>query len=332
MNSARKGGIQSTVIAKFGSAAAPVKSFSVRLGLISGFILFYSGWFFANAVLHFAPESGDLSTPAGPNIPLPLLILAAALFAIGLISSGYVLTAAARQALGAANAPSGLFPVPGGQSFGTAGNQFGKLFAVILLLILAALHIKICVVERVEVSGSSMAPTLHNGEVIWIEKMSSGFQLPDLSFPFGNITPTGKLPAYGLGRLGRGDVVVFRYPGMGENRNDYYIKRVIGLPGDLYEIAGGRVYINGDELLEPYLPVSTQTLAQPRFRQPAVYPLPLELNLLPPDVRQSALFGTGRRGRIPQHTLLLMGDNRELSRDSRSIGFIPIFFILGVAF
>ena len=127
-------------------------------------------------------------------------------------------------------------------------------------------------------------------------------------------------------------MVVFRYPGVSDDKNDYYIKRVIGVAGDRYEIAGGRVYINSEELAEPYLPASTRTLPRPNYEhEPAVDPLPLELNLLPPDVRQSALFGAGRRGEIPEHTILVMGDNRERSRDSRSIGFIPTFFVLGVA-
>ncbi|MCR9143456.1 MAG: signal peptidase I [bacterium] len=206
-----------------------------------------------------------------------------------------------------------------------------KIVSVALSLVLVALHIKVCVLERVEVSGNSMYPTLKNGEVIWIEKLSAGLQMPDLSFPFGGLTPTGKLPAFGIQNFRRGDVVVFRYPGVSTDENDYYIKRVIGVAGDQYEIAGGRVYINGEELPEPYLATSTRTLPRPRYHQPAVDPLPLELDLLPASVRESAQTGAGRRGEIPGHTLLVMGDNRELSRDSRSIGFVPVFFILGVA-
>ena len=323
MNIARKEGIQSTAGAKIGSGAPPVKPFSHRFRLIGGFILFYSGWFFANAVLHLAPGTCDLTVPAGHEASALLWVLASVLLIVGFAAGAWVF------------AGGGLGFESAGRSISAdaldAGEALFKIAAFALGLVLIALHIKVCVVERVEVAGNSMYPTLKNGEVIWIEKLSTGLHVPDLSFPFGGLTPTGKLPEYGLANIDRGDVVVFRYPGVSEDQNDYYIKRVIALPGEEYEIAGGRVYLNGQELPEPYLPTSTLTRAQPRYDQPAVYPLPLELNLLPADVRQSALFGAGRRGRVPPHTILVMGDNRELSRDSRSIGFIPVFFILGVA-
>ncbi|MEQ9364317.1 MAG: signal peptidase I [Leptospirales bacterium] len=294
--------------------------------------MFYSGWFFANAVLHAGPDASDLTLPPAAEASAALLALAGLVFALGAGAAialffGF-LPGAAPEKNDSVSAP------PADDSHAlilTPAGAILKIASVALALVLAALHTKVCLFERVEVSGSSMYPTLKNGEVIWIEKLSTGLQIPDLSFPFGTLSPTGKLPAFGLGNFRRGDVVVFRYPGVSADENDYYIKRVIGLAGDQYEIAGGRVYINGEELPEPYLPASTRTLARPRFAQPAVDPLPRELDLLQPDVRESALFGAGRRGEIPGHTILVMGDNRELSRDSRSIGFIPVFYILGVA-
>lgn len=318
--------------AKFGSGTPPVKSFSLRFRLIGGFILFYSGWFFANAILHLGPGTTDLTLPPATDASTVLQALAGLLFTTGLGTGIALLTgligisspAGDESAETAANIDSSQF------IFTPAGAAL-RILSLALTLVLIALHIKVCVLERVEVSGSSMYPTLKNGEVIWIEKLSTGLQIPDLSFPFGGLTPTGKLPAFGLGNFRRGDVVVFRYPGVSDDHNDYYIKRVIGIAGDTYEIAGGRVYINGEELPEPYLAASTRTLPRPRYTQPAVDPLPPELNLLPPNVRESALVGAGRRGSVPGNTILVMGDNRELSRDSRSIGFVPVFFILGVA-
>ena len=317
---ARKGRVD----AKVGNDSASVKPFSHGFRLFGGIILFYAGWFFSNAMLHCGSTASDLTLPPGPDVPLWNYLLAASVLLIG---SSFALWLVAHPLLENLSRKPG-YDVPDPDLQAPAV----KLVVVAIGLVLAALHVKVCLVERVEVAGNSMYPTLQSGEVIWIQKLTTGLQLPDLSFPLGGISATGKVPAFGWGQPARGDVVVFRYPGVSEDRNDYYIKRVIGLPGDTYEIAGGRVYINGNELPEPYLPASTRTRARPRYEQPAVYPLPLELNLLPPDVRQSALFGAGRRGSIPDNTLLVMGDNRELSRDSRSIGFIPGFFVLGVAF
>lgn len=82
-------------------------------------------------------------------------------------------------------------------------------------------------VEPLEVSGDSMAPTLHNKEQIVVEKVSMNFS-----------------------ELKHGDIVVFNSP---ENENMLVIKRLIGLPGDTVTIREGHVYLNNTQLDEPYL-------------------------------------------------------------------------------
>ncbi len=293
--------------AKFGKAVPSVKSFSFRFRVLSALLSLYAGWFFANAARPGLPGSG--------NGYLAWAFFAAGILGALLFFAGTPILETLAQNL---NLPEGLGPA----------GPF-KVLVVGLTLVLAALHVKICLVERVEVSGSSMAPTYESGQVIWIEKLSTGINLPQLSFPFGPVSITGKLPVHGFGLFRQGQIVVFRYPGMSRRREDYFIKRVIGLPGDRFELVGGDVYINERLMDEPYLPPGTRTDPRPIFAQPAVYPLPLELNLLPVDVRVSALEGAGRRGTVPPHTLLVMGDNRSHSRDSRSIGFIPTFYVLG---
>src|SRR5512147_1086730 len=79
---------------------------------------------------------------------------------------------------------------------------------------------------RFRIEGQSMEPNLHDGEYVLIDKVSYMLHPPE-----------------------RGDVIVFVPP---NNERDY-IKRVIGLPGDTVEIRGGRVYVNGIALDEPYL-------------------------------------------------------------------------------
>src|SRR3954469_101559 len=98
------------------------------------------------------------------------------------------------------------------------------------LLIAAGLAAVIIVFfyQPVKVEGTSMAPSLSDQERIFINKF-----------------------VYHVGDIERGDVVVFWYP---LDRSKSFIKRVIGLPGDLVRIESGKVYINGQVLSEPYVP------------------------------------------------------------------------------
>jgi len=83
------------------------------------------------------------------------------------------------------------------------------------------------VTARIRVEGSSMEPSLHDGEFVVVNRLAYRWAPPE-----------------------RGDIVVFRFPLNPERR---FIKRVIGLPGDQVQIDGGRVRVNGTELDEPYI-------------------------------------------------------------------------------
>jgi signal peptidase I len=91
-------------------------------------------------------------------------------------------------------------------------------------------------------------------------------------------------------------VIVFKYPP--DPSREPYIKRVIGLPGDLVRIENGSVSINGKLLSEPYLTVATQQ---------------------------------GGEWRVPQGNLFVMGDNRNNSSDSRAWGMVPLENVIGKA-
>jgi signal peptidase I len=80
---------------------------------------------------------------------------------------------------------------------------------------------------RVRVDGTSMLPTLENGEFVLVNKMS-----------------------YRIGEVDRGDIIVFHFP---LNPEEELIKRVIGLPGDQVQVQDGQVYVNGQLLNEPYI-------------------------------------------------------------------------------
>src|SRR5919107_6210081 len=98
---------------------------------------------------------------------------------------------------------------------------------LVFALLVAALFV-VFVMQPVKVEGTSMLPRLHDGERIFVNK----------------------LIYYEWPKLERGDIVVFWYP---DDPEKSYIKRVIGLPGELVEVRGGRIQINGQDLNEPYL-------------------------------------------------------------------------------
>ena len=128
------------------------------------------------------------------------------------------------------------------------------------------------VVGRVRVENISMQPTLHEGQFILVNKL-----------------------AYRLGDYERGDVVVFHYP---HNPEEDYIKRVIGLPGDSVRIENGKVYVNDQELEEPYI------------ASPPAY---------------------NNHWQVPEGQLFVLGDNRNQSSDSHSWGFVPFNMVVGRA-
>lgn len=104
--------------------------------------------------------------------------------------------------------------------------------------LLVGILLVVFVIQRNDVSGSSMEPTLHTGDAVFVEMIS----------------------IY-TGNLDRGDIVTIDAKGMdGYTHEENLIKRIIGLPGETIKIADGNVYINGQLLDESdYLPAGTKT-------------------------------------------------------------------------
>ncbi len=147
---------------------------------------------------------------------------------------------------------------------------------LIFALMFAALAV-VFVIQPVKVEGTSMLPRLHDGERIFVNK----------------------LIYYGWPKLQRGDIIVFWYP---NDPTKSYIKRIIGLPGEIVEVREGRIVINGAELEEPYLDP--------------------QLNLS--HASQTAV-------QVKDHYYFVMGDNRDHSSDSRIWGLVPEKYIYGKA-
>ncbi len=139
-----------------------------------------------------------------------------------------------------------------------------------------------------QVSGSSMQPNFHDAELLLTNKIVQW--LGD--------TPIGQ--SLGV-NYQRGDVIVFQKPGEKD-----FIKRVIGLPGDKVSIKNGNVYINGQQLVEDYIPSEVRT-------------------------NGGTFLETGDEKTVPDGHYFVMGDNRGNSEDSRysEIGFIDRSWMKG---
>jgi signal peptidase I len=129
--------------------------------------------------------------------------------------------------------------------------------------------------QPVRVEGTSMLPMLEDQDRLFINKI-----------------------AYRVGDIHQGDVVVFQYP---RDHTKSYIKRVIGLPGDDIRIEHGRVYVNGAQLKEPYVP-----------------------NRFTDDRSQPEMVLAANR-------YFVMGDHRSISSDSRDFGPVDRDLIYGKA-
>ncbi|MBP5194140.1 MAG: signal peptidase I [Clostridia bacterium] len=140
------------------------------------------------------------------------------------------------------------------------------------MLILAVLLIaaKTFFFSVIMVSGPSMLPTLSNNDLLW-----------------------GNRVAAALGAYGRGSIVVVQTDREDNDTGEKVkiIKLIVGLPGDVIDISNGKVYVNGEELEESYLPEGTYTAAH---------------------VGETEFPFTVARGSI-----FVLGDNRSVSRDSR---------------
>ena len=143
---------------------------------------------------------------------------------------------------------------------------------VLIISVAIVLPIRAYVAQPFIVSGSSMEPNFHDGEYLVIDELSYQFRKPE-----------------------RGEVIVFRFP---LNPREFFIKRIIGLPGETIQIENSKIIIDGSLLSEPYLPATFETA---------------------PDTKVTLL----------ENQYFVLGDNRRASLDSRRFGPIKKENIIG---
>ncbi len=188
-----------------------------------------------------------------------------------------------------------------------------SLFGVMLLVLV----LRSFIFEPFRIPSSSMRPTLVIGDFVLVNKFIYGLRLPVLH---------NKILDFGEPE--RGDIIVFRYPL--DTKIDY-IKRVVGVPGDLIEMRGKQLIVN-NKLVEitrtgekPWFDGSCKEYKSDVFESR----LPGKLHKIMHMSNRSAI----REGKwvVPKGKYFVMGDNRENSRDSRFWGFVPNDNIVGKA-
>ncbi|MBP9715225.1 MAG: signal peptidase I [Candidatus Pacebacteria bacterium] len=160
-----------------------------------------------------------------------------------------------------------------------SGQSFWELFKFAIIALAIVVPVRIFIAQPFVVSGSSMVPTFENGEYLIVDEIS-----------------------YILGEPSRGDVVIFRYP---NDTKKFFIKRIIGLPGETVDVNGNEVTIynkeneGGIKLSQPYLKTSS---------------------------------GIKTHTELKDDEYFVMGDNRGASSDSRIWGPVSKNLLVGKAF
>ena len=166
--------------------------------------------------------------------------------------------------------------------------------------VVIALPIRAFAFEMVRVDGGSMNSTLSNGEIMFVTKFD--YASTWLSFPWQDDEAREKAARITTGgNPKRFDVVICRYPGRGDTN---FVKRVVGLPGDVVEIREGYLYVNGEKYEEAYIDDSYR-------------------------VRGGSNGYSFGPYTVPEGEFFVMGDHRNNSNDSRATGSITRDMIVG---
>ncbi|MBT3515378.1 MAG: signal peptidase I [Nitrospina sp.] len=182
-------------------------------------------------------------------------------------------------------------------------SVFREYAEAIFIALLLALFIRTFIIQAFKIPSGSMKQTLLIGDHILVSKFAYGIHIPNV-IPFLNIKLFDDIILFQKNPK-REDIIVFKYP---KNENRDFIKRVIGIPGDLLEVRQQKVYIN-EKLIKENHAWHTD--------------LPQQSRIVPSDD-----FGPIM---VPSGHLFTMGDNRENSQDSRFWGFLQTNKVKGKA-
>ncbi|SDJ56380.1 signal peptidase I [Microbulbifer yueqingensis] len=189
--------------------------------------------------------------------------------------------------------------------------EYAKSFFPVLALVFV---LRSFIVEPFQIPSASMVPTLQVGDFILVNKYAYGLRLP-----------VSRTKVVDIGEPERGDVMVFFPPHMNDT---YFIKRVIGLPGDRIRVEGNVLYINGKRAPQELIQAIPPGNPQMEVLWEEIYG---RRHLVAKSVNPSR-FADINEVVVPEGHYFMMGDNRDNSLDSREWGFVPERDIVGKAF
>ena len=189
-----------------------------------------------------------------------------------------------------------------------------EFLASLASVLVTGLFIITFIVQAFEIPSSSMEDTLLIGDHVFVHRI----QFSPQSKWIGPIVP--------YRNIRRGDIVVFLSPA---EPGLYVVKRIIGVPGDRIHLRDGQVYRNGDKLNEPYVMHKLGEFNPYRDNFPAASAD--FANASPTPEWQVAMrqYIQGEDIAVPPDSYFAMGDNRDVSYDSRFWGFIPKENVIG---
>ncbi len=196
--------------------------------------------------------------------------------------------------------------------------EYAQAFFPILLIVFL---LRSFLFEPFRIPSGSLEPTLLMGDFILANKFDYGLRLPVFRHKFLNIN----LPQ-------RGDIIVFRWP---PNPHYYFIKRIVGLPGDHINYVNKVLSVNGQEVLQttlPRLPIQ-KSIARENGEMIQVIEKTENLSGVVHDIyiQPSKMVYNFQDINVPEGMYMVMGDNRDDSSDSRYWGFVPEENIVGKA-
>lgn len=155
-----------------------------------------------------------------------------------------------------------------------------ELIKIVVISLVIIIPVRYFLIQPFYVKGASMEPNFFDHEYLIIDEISYRFNEPK-----------------------RGDIIVFRYP---KNPQEYFIKRLIGLPGEEVQIKEGKVFIYNEENPDG---------------------IALEENYLEDGTRTYGL--SDKKTKLNENEYFMLGDNRNSSKDSRSFGPVNSSYITG---